>query len=287
MQFLVIGCTGMAGHVISLYLKEKGHGVTGISRRPQSLVDGVTGDLTEPGFVREIVASRHFDTIINCAGILNREAETDRGQAVWMNSWLPHFHAEITAGTDTKVIHLSTDCVFSGSRGQYAESDLPDGQSFYARSKALGEIRDEKNITIRTSFVGPDLDPAGIGLLNWFLLRNGETEGYTRAIWTGLTSLQLARVVERLACTDAAGIIHAVPGQTISKYGLLCLFNAQLRREPVEICPVDQMASDKSLLCTRTDVHLDIPGYSEMIRELAVWMREHRSLYPHYALRGD
>ncbi len=287
MQFLVIGCTGMAGHVISLYLKEKGHGVTGISRRPQSLVDGVTGDLTEPGFVREIVASRHFDIVMNCAGILNREAETDRGQAVWMNSWLPHFLAEITAGTDTKVIHLSTDCVFSGRRGQYAESDLPDGQSFYARSKALGEICDEKNITIRTSFVGPDLDPAGIGLLNWFLLRNGETEGYTRAIWTGLTSLQLARVVERLACTDAAGIIHAVPGQTISKYGLLCLFNAQLRREPVEIRPVDQMASDKSLLCTRTDVHLDIPGYSEMIRELAVWMREHRSLYPHYALRGD
>ena len=75
MQFLVIGCTGMAGHVISLYLKEKGHGVTGISRRPQSLVDGVTGDLTEPGFVREIVASRHFDIVMNCAGILNREAE--------------------------------------------------------------------------------------------------------------------------------------------------------------------------------------------------------------------
>ena len=155
MQFLVIGCTGMAGHVISLYLKEKGHGVTGISRRPQSLTDGVTGDLTRPDFVREIVESRHFDTIINCAGILNREAETDRGQAVWMNSWLPHFLAQITAGTDTKVIHLSTDCVFSGSRGQYAESDLPDGQSFYARSKALGEICDEKNITIRTSFVGP------------------------------------------------------------------------------------------------------------------------------------
>lgn len=284
MKFLVLGTNGMAGHTISLYLKEIGHDVIGFDRNPSKLVESITGDALDRNILYEIVTSVHYDTIINCIGLLNQFAENNKSAASYLNAYLPHYLAELTYGTNTQVIHMSTDCVFSGKRGQYTEDDIPDGSTFYDRSKALGELNDDKNITLRNSIVGPDINPKGIGLLNWFMKQRGVVEGYTGAMWTGQTTLQLAKTMEVAAKERAHGLYNTVPDCSISKYELLKLFNKYLRNDCIKIIPVDKSAADKSLKRTRYDFSYRIPDYDQMISELACWIRKHKNLYPHYEL---
>ena len=284
MKFLVLGCNGMAGHMISLYLKEQGHEVFGLARRPSRFIECVTGDARDATFIKDLVGVNKYDSIINCIGLLNQFAENNKAEAVYLNSYLPHQLAQLTEGTDTQVIHMSTDCVFSGKRGQYTEDDLRDGETFYDRSKALGEIEDDKNITFRNSIVGPDINKNGIGLLNWFMQQHGEVFGYTGAMWTGQTTLQLAKCMEVAAKEKVHGLFNAVPETSISKCDLLGLFNKYIRKEKLIINPVDKMAADKSLKRTRWDFSYKIPDYETMVAELADWMRLHKSLYLHYDL---
>ena len=284
MRFLVLGCNGMAGHMISLYLKEQGHDVLGFARTKSNVVDSVAGDATDTAFLKELIRVNKFDTVLNCIGLLNQFAENNKANAVFLNSYFPHLLAQITEGTDTQVIHMSTDCVFSGKRGQYTENDLRDGTTFYDRSKALGELEDEKNLTLRQSIVGPDIKASGIGLLNWFMQQHGEVTGYTGAMWTGQTTLQLAKTMEVAAKERAHGLYNMVPDTSISKCDLLTLFNKYIRKEKVVIVPVDKMAADKSLKRTRWSFDYKIPDYETMVAELADWMNAHNSLYPHYHL---
>lgn len=195
MKFLILGCNGMAGHMVSLYLKEQGHDVLGVALSKSQLVNSVTGNVTDADFMKELVGVNRFDTVINCIGILNQFAENNKADAVYLNSYFPHYLARLTEGTKTQIIHMSTDCVFSGNRGQYTENDLRDGTTFYDRSKALGELDDDKNITLRSSIVGPDINWNGIGLLNWFMQQKGSVTGYSSVMWTGQTTLQLAKTM--------------------------------------------------------------------------------------------
>ena len=282
MKFLILGCNGMAGHTISLYLKEQGHDVFGFDRRSSSIIYSVTGDAMDAAFVKDLVGVNKYDTIINCIGLLNQFAENNHAAAAYLNSYFPHQLAELTAGTDTQIIHMSTDCVFSRKRGQYTEDDLRDGTTFYDRSKALGEIENDKDLTMRQSIVGPDINPQGIGLLNWFMQQHGEVTGYTGAMWTGQTTLQLAKTMEAAAKERAHGLINTVPDTSISKCDLLGLFNKYIRKEKITIIPVDKMAADKSLKRTRWEFSYKIPDYETMVAELADWIRGHKDLYPHY-----
>lgn len=282
MRFLILGCNGMAGHTISLYLKERGHEVMGFDRHPSYFVESITGDAADAGYIKEIIGVNKFDTIINCIGLLNQFAEKNKVGAVYLNSYFPHYLAQLTADTDTQIIHMSTDCVFSGRRGQYTEDDLRDGTTFYDRSKALGELEDNKNITLRSSIVGPDINSKGIGLLNWFMQQKGEVRGYTCVMWTGQTTLQLAKTMEMAAKVKAYGLFNMVPDQAISKFDLLKLFNKHMRNNAVSIIPTDKIAIDKSLKRTRFSFDYQIPDYEQMVTELADWMRNHESLYPHY-----
>lgn len=284
MRFLILGCNGMAGHTISLYLKEQGHEVIGFALTKSKLVDSVTGDAKNTAFIKELVGVNKFDSVINCIGVLNQFAENNKADATYLNSYFPHYLAQLTEGTKTQIIHMSTDCVFSGKRGQYTEDDLRDGTTFYDRSKALGELDDEKNITLRNSIIGPDINQNGIGLLNWFMQQHGEVTGYTGAMWTGQTTLQLAKTMEIAAKEKAYGLYNTVPDASISKCDLLILFNKYLRTEKVEIVPVDKMAADKSLKRTHWEFGYKIPDYEAMIVELGGWIRNHKELYPHYNL---
>ena len=284
MRFLVLGCNGMAGHMISLYLKEKGHSVMGLARSKSELVDSVAGDASNPELLRNLIGIDQYDSIINCIGILNQFAEKDKAGAVYLNSYLSHYLAKLTEGTDTQVIHMSTDCVFSGERGEYTEGDLRDGTTFYDRSKALGELDDDKNLTLRNSIVGPDIKKDGIGLMNWFLQQHGTVNGYTKAIWTGQTTLQLAKTMETAAKEKVHGLYNMVPDNSISKFDLLKLFNQYLRKDKVKIIPVSNIVADKSLKRTHWDFAYKIPDYEKMVAELAEWMKVHRQLYPHYEL---
>ena len=284
MKFLVLGCNGMAGHMISLYLKEQGHEVFGFDRMQPRYVEGIAADAHNTELVRKIITEGKYDSVINCIGILNQFAEENKSLATFLNSYFPHFLAEVTEGTDTQVIHMSTDCVFSGKRGEYTEDDFRDGETFYDRSKALGELEDNKNITLRNSIVGPDINPNGIGLMNWFMKQSGEINGFTKAMWTGQTTLQLAKTMEAAAKEKASGLYNAVPDYSISKYDLLQLFNHYLRNDSVKITPVEGVVADKSLKRTRYEFSYLIPDYEKMVAELAEWVNSHKELYSHYYL---
>lgn len=282
MKFLVFGASGMAGHTISLYLKEQGHEVTGFSRNKIDHCKSIVGDARDTESVREIIKAGNYDTVINCIGILNQYAEQNKELATFLNAYFPHFLSSVTSGTDTQVIHMSTDCVFSGKRGGYTEYDLRDGETFYDRSKALGELEDEKNITMRNSIVGPDINPDGIGLFNWFMKQNGTINGYTKAKWTGLTTLQLAKVMEVAAKEKAYGLFNMVYNESISKYELLKLFNYHMLNNELTIQPSETIVADKSLKRTRFEFGYIIPDYETMVEEMANWIRAHKYLYPHY-----
>lgn len=284
MKFLICGCNGMAGHTIAMYLKEQGHDVFGFDIIKSELIDSAAGNAMDKEFVSNLLKEGHYDTIINCIGILNKAAEDHKALATYLNSYFPHLLAELTEGTDTQVIHMSTDCVFSGKKGEYEETDFQDGETFYDRSKALGELNDNKNITLRNSIVGPDINPNGIGLLNWFMQQSGEVNGYTKAMWTGQTTLQLAKTMEYAAKTRAHGLVNAVPDKSISKYELLKLFNKYLREDKLIINPIEGVNADKSLKRTNFEMDYIIPDYETMVKELAIWMKKHKELYPHYQL---
>lgn len=270
--------------MISLYLKKQGHDVLGFAFSKSQLVDSVAGDARDAAYIKELVGVNKFDSIINCIGLLNQFAENNKADAVYLNSYFPNYLAQLTEGTDTQIIHMSTDCVFSGKRGQYTEDALRDGITFYDRSKALGELNDNRNITLRNSIVGPDINQNGIGLLNWFMQQHGEVTGYTKAMWTGQTTLQLAKTMEAAAKEKAYGLYNTVPDTSISKHDLLGLFNKYIRKEKVTIIPTDKMAADKSLKRTNWDFSYKIPDYEQMVAELADWMIAHKALYPHYNL---
>ena len=274
----------MAGHTIALYLKEQGHDVCGFAKIKSQYIDSIVGDAMDSDFLKKIIVKGEYDSIINCIGILNQFAEQNKSLATFLNSYFPHFLAEITSELDTQVIHMSTDCVFSGKRGGYTEYDFRDGETFYDRSKALGELEDKKNVTLRNSIVGPDINPKGIGLLNWFLQQKGEVNGFTKAMWTGQTTLQLAKTMEIAAKERVCGLYNAVPNHSISKYELLVLFNHFLRGDSLKINPVEGINADKSLKRTKYEFNYLIPDYEVMIKELAEWMIDHKKMYPHYNL---
>jgi dTDP-4-dehydrorhamnose reductase len=284
MKFFVLGCNGMAGHTISLFLQEQGHDVLGFDIRKSKYVRSISGNAYETESLRKVIKDSKFDSVINCIGILNQFAEQNKALASFLNSYFPHFLAEVTEGTDTQVIHMSTDCIFSGKKGSYIEEDFPDGASFYDRSKALGELNDNKNITLRNSIVGPDINPNGIGLLNWFMYQKREIYGFTKAIWTGQTTLQLAKTMEQAAKERAHGLYNSVPDHSISKYDLCRLFNHYLRQDSIKIKPLDGVFLDKSLKRTNYEFSYLIPNYEVMVAELADWIFKHKDMYPHYNL---
>lgn len=283
MRFLVLGCSGMAGHTVSIYLRERGHRVVGFSRRGVPFLDEqVTGDARDEALLSEVLSEGDFDAVVNCVGVLNGFAERDPEGAAFLNGELPHVLARLTEGARARVLHMSTDCVFAGNTGPYTEDSVPDGRTVYDRTKAAGELRDPKNLTFRCSVVGPDTDPDGIGLLNWFMRQDGPVRGFAGAVWTGLTTLELAKAVERAASEGASGLVNMVPPASISKLDLLLLFNQELRGGSVEIVPDDSVQLDKTLVRTNFDSSFRPVGYAEQVADMAAWVRAHRDLYPHY-----
>lgn len=288
MRFFICGCNGMAGHTISLYLKEQGHDVYGFDLHESKYIKSVACNAFDTSTISKLIKDGQYDSVINCIGVLNQFAEMDHAIAAFLNSYFPHFLAKTTEGTNTQVIHMTTDCVFSGKKGSYTEHDLRDGESFYDRSKALGELEDDKNLSLRNSIVGPDINPNGIGLLNWFMNHTtGDhpvVNGYTKAMWTGQCTYQLAKTMEIAAKERAHGLVNAVPDTNISKYELLKLFNKYLRGGKVQINPVEGVNADKSLKRTNWDFNYIIPDYEKMVAEMAEWIFKHKDLYPHYNL---
>jgi len=282
LKFIVLGATGMAGHTIAIYLKEQGHKVTAFTRKAFPLCENSIGDITDLKLVADIIEKSEADAVINCIGILNQSAESNKHEAVFLNSYLPHYLNHITRNSKTKIIHMSTDCVFSGKIGNYQENSLKDGETFYDRSKALGELENEKDLTFRNSIIGPDMNQNGIGLFNWFMKQNVKTTGYEKAIWTGVTTLTLAKAMEKATKENLVGLYNLVNNDTISKYEMLKLFNSYFKNDQLIINKSDDVIINKSLVNNRKDFNFLVPSYEEMIREMKEWITNHKELYQHY-----
>lgn len=281
-SFLVLGATGMAGHTISLYLHEQGYDVTTFSTKPFNYCKNINGDATNKNFVVSMLQDGNYDVVINCIGVLNQACDKEPSRAVYLNSYLPHLIADTLRNSNTKLIHMSTDCVFSGKSGSYRENSFRDGETFYDRTKALGEVEDNKNLTFRNSIIGPDMKESGIGLFNWFMKQSNIINGYTKAIWTGVTTLTLAKAMERVIIEDLTGIYNLVNNESITKFDLLGLLNKHMRNDELTILPSDAVNLNKSLVNNRKDFSFEVPNYEEMIIEMKEWINDHKQLYPHY-----
>lgn len=281
MKYLVLGAGGMAGHIITNYLLEQGEVVEGIEIRNLDYCKTHVLDVTNFEQLEELVLNNDYDCIINCIGILNQAADDHKDLAILLNSYLPHFLAKITKDSKTKVIQMSTDCVFSGKRGHYTELDNPDGETYYDKTKALGEIDDNKNLTFRNSIIGPDINENGIGLFNWFMKQSGEINGFEKSLWTGVTTLTLAKAMHKASYCNLTGLYNLVNNEVTNKYELVCLFNEYMKKG-LKIHKVDGIVHDKSLYRARNDFEYTVPSYEQQIKEMSEWIYNHKELYKHY-----
>jgi dTDP-4-dehydrorhamnose reductase len=273
----------MAGHIITAELRAtSGLELIDVGPRRQIFPETELCDISDEKAISELLDRTKPDVVVNCLGVLVAASEARKKEAVWVNAYLPHMLHEKSLASGFRLIHLSTDCVFSGASGPYREDAAKDGAAFYDASKALGEIKDGGSLTIRTSIIGPELRSNGTGLFDWVLRQKGIIRGYRKALWSGVTTLELARFIRYLLIEkrSLSGLIHyCVPGG-ISKFDLI----AEILRNfdsPAELVPVDEPVLDKRLLCSRTDIGREPPAYREQIGDLKEWIRSHSNLY-HY-----
>lgn len=278
MKYLILGCNTMIGHVIFIYLRECGHYVIGYDEFESQYFSNIKGSYYNHELIKNCIVDGMYDAIINCTSVINQAAENNKALAVYINAYFPHYLEAITKEMDTILVHRSTDCIFSGSRGNYSIKDLPDGNSFYARSKALGEIQNEKDITIRTSLIGPEQDKNGVGLLNWFVNQVGDVSGYANSFWTGLTTLEYAKIIDRLVTNRAHGLFQCVPKSKISKYELLKIFNKYIPGGR-NVTRIENEYIDRSLVQYFGSEKIIIPKYEQMVFEMVEWINSHRSVY--------
>ena len=278
MKILIIGSEGMLGHVVKTYFEEKGHEVVCTQRKDKDsdLYFDITNSVSG---IDKIVENIKPDVLINCIGILNKVAEENKSLAILINSYLPHYLDELSAKANFKFIHVSTDCVFDGLVGGYDENSVPNEKNMYGRSKALGEVINDRSVTLRTSIVGPDINEKGVGLFQWFMTQQGEVGGYDNVIWTGITTIWYARCMEMAIENNLTGLQHCVNNEEISKYDLISLFKKYFDKDIV-INHNPDVVSKKTLVRTEKSFDFGIPSYDQMVKEMREWVIEHKEMYP-------
>ena len=281
MKVLILGGQGMLGHkIFQVFRPRFDTYVTFRSDKgvwpyfplyigEKKVISGV--DAFQFGSVIDVFARVQPDMVINCIGIIKQVvAAKNPISSVEINTLFPHKLAQLCLATHTRLIHISTDCVFSGLRGNYTEDDIPDPVDLYGRTKLLGEVMQTNCLTLRTSVIGRDFVKQ-VGLLEWFLSNVGNTvHGYTQAIYSGLTTNALAHLIADLVekHPDLSGLYH-VASQPISKYELLVKIRNAMHLD-IEIIPEREFFCDRSLDATRfiTATQLIIPTWEEMITDL-------------------
>lgn len=281
MRVLILGGDGMLGHrVLDHFSSRHETGVTlrkgiesysglGIFDAAQAFA-GI--DVRHEDDLLGVVAEFRPEAVINAIGLVKQRDEAKAAlPSLELNAVFPHRLSNICRVAGARLIHLSTDCVFSGDRGAYTENDPADARDLYGRTKYLGEVNEDHCVTLRTSIIGLELGRRA-SLIEWFLAQRGIINGYRKAIYTGFTTMEMARIIERVLTRhpELSGLwqVASVP---IDKYNLLSGLSARLGRDDVEIRPDDSFVCDRSLVGDRfssaTGYHA--PGWDEMLDELA------------------
>lgn len=290
-RVLVLGGSGMLGHKLWQVLGQRmdAYATLRTTEHPAA-----RPGLLDPARTILEVAADSFDTVeraldfaqpqvvVNCIGIVKQVREArDPIPSISINSLFPHRLAALCRAEGVRLIHVSTDCVFSGRVGLYTEDDIPDPADLYGRSKLLGEVEYGDCLTVRTSIIGRELAGAS-GLLEWFLAQHGSVRGFRRAIFSGLTTDALARILASIVCEhrELTGIRH-VASEPISKHDLLWMLKDAYGCD-VEIVPDDEVVCDRSLDGRRfeQETGLRAPSWDEMVAQLAA------DKMPYERLRG-
>ncbi len=269
MKILVIGSNGMAGHIITRYLRDQRYGVDTDARDKALFCINVEDTHIIKKFLHEI--RNDYDYIINCIGLLVKDSNDRPDRAAIINSWFPHAIEDAIRESKTKLIHLSTDCVFDGKNGDYIETDIHTEMNAYGSSKSLGEVNNNKDITFRMSIIGTEIKENGTGLLNW-VIKNTETDlpGWDNAWWNGITTLQLAKCIEQYINNPSiSGVYHLVNNENkINKYELLCKINRVFDLKKNIIRTQGPKSVNKILIDTRKDFDFKISDYDTQLQEL-------------------
>lgn len=280
MRILILGGDGMLGHRLFVHLKDR-HQVKVTLRReldayaayglfnPEDAYTGVEAGNRDR--LLEVVADFHPEAVVNAVGIVKQRNEAKEViPSLEINSLLPHRLAGLCKAAGARLVHMSTDCVFSGRKGDYTESDTSDAMDLYGRTKFLGEVAEPHCVTLRTSIIGLELGRKG-SLIEWFLAQEGEIRGFTRAIYSGLTTAEMSRVIERVLVEHPSiSGVWQVASEPISKYDLLQRLAGILEKD-IRIVPDDSVAIDRSLsaVAFQEATGYYAPGWDEMLKELA------------------
>lgn len=280
-KVLLLGAGGMAGHVIYTKLKEAGkHTVIGtVNQTAFNGADYILNIRNEEAVIA-LIKEEKPDYIINCVGVLIKGSKDNPANAVWINAYFPHMLANACKEFGTKLIHISTDCVFSGAEGGYTETSPKNAKDIYGQSKGLGEVIDDRNLTIRTSIIGPDIKQNGEGLFHWFMEQEGPINGYTKAKWSGVTTIELANFVNWVLDQSFTGLVHLTNNMPISKFDLLSLFASVFKK--IQINPLDTYEVDKSFINTNSQLTYKVPSYEEMLHEQKEFIKRHKTFYSTY-----
>lgn len=278
-RVLVLGASGMLGHTVTRVLAERADfDVVGAVRTPSPRLTAALGDVelvhgldaTSPDSLARVLAAARADVVINCVGLIKQlgEAETV-ASAVPINTLLPHRLQQLTELSGARLVHVSTDCVFDGKTGGYSEASRPTAYDVYGLSKYLGEVTAGNAITIRTSIIGPELQSAN-GLVEWFLSQNNSVRGFTRAIFSGLPTVTLARLIADVVLPrpDLHGL-YQVSSEPTSKFDLLTIVR-EIYGKSIEIVPDDELVIDRSLDSSRfrETTGWSPAGWPDLVREM-------------------
>ena len=279
MRLLILGASGMLGHAVmkTLFNPNSDIQVYGAARSSyvRTVLTEIPADQFVIGFDAEktddlidIFARIQPDVVVNCIGVVKQlEAATNPLTVLPLNTMLPHRLERLCASAGARLIHISTDCVFSGTRGRYLESDVSDTTDLYGKSKYLGEVTGANSVTLRTSIIGHELNTSH-SLIEWFLRQKGDISGYTKAIFSGVPTIELARVIRDFVLPNPrlSGLYH-VAAAPISKYDLLNLV-AQYYGKSIKITPNNSVVIDRSLdgqlFAKETGYH--VPDWPQLIQ---------------------
>jgi dTDP-4-dehydrorhamnose reductase len=287
-RVMVLGASGMLGHCVATYLSEGALVFGGVRKRYRYLpffkgVVQVPGcDVQNLQGIEDILLDINPHVIINCLGVVKQRV-SNQIEMVLANAIFPHWllgfcHTHLQ---ETRIIHISTDCVFAGDKGNYTETDLPDAVDDYGMSKISGELVGNANVlTLRTSFIGPELDERRQGLMEWARSMKGTTVGgFAKAYFSGLTTLEFAKVIGLLVhdYPTLYGLYH-VSGPAISKLDLVALIS-RVWNLKLTIIPVDDPVVDRSLDGSRfrDEIMWGVPSWLDMLNELQGWERYHNA----------
>jgi dTDP-4-dehydrorhamnose reductase len=280
-KVLILGSTGMLGHqVVNYFLNFDDYDVIDVAFRSKLREKTIILNVTDKTVFEKAITELSPDFIVNCIGVLIHGSDNVEN-AIYLNAYLPHQLKKISKNIGAKLIHISTDCVFSGDKGGYIESDVKDGKGIYSQTKILGEIKDDSNITLRTSIIGPELKDNGEGLFHWFMNQQGDISGFTKAIWSGVTTIELAKAIKQSIDNGITGLCHVTNNSSISKYDLLQMFKRYTKKD-INIKPFDGKNVDKSFIDTRLLMDYEIPSYDQMISDMVGLIANNKSLYSQY-----